>query len=410
MPLYPSEEDCDWLLDQLALVLERLGPNLFLAGPILEPSSLFFPDVYETEAGAVRVVARRLFYWAGREMKIDVDMDHAPDPARNIHLWRLVGHPVREGRLLIEVGEVGRSEHLAGALAHVVSRAIRSAEELDRLRGTPYRGGGEQTDEELEVQLATLTTVALGFGLLSLGAAERVHTGGGVEGNWHSYEVATERHGALAPEDLAFLLAVQLVVRDFAVKGVKRLATHVPANAQKHLLDWFNALTPRRNELIDQLHLPDPSVWPVETTPVEPPAPFPLEPPADLAHPEREKRNWRRPVFRVPEHRGVSVSVFTALFAVVAGTTFRLPPPLFVAFGVIAAAVGYLGGRRMRQDVCSDPGCRARISAGAERCEGCGGFIAGRIAHASQRLEAEERLPASFFVEHELDPPAGDDD
>jgi hypothetical protein len=87
-----------------------------------------------------------------------------------------------------------------------------------------------------------------------------------------------------------------------------------------------------------------------------------------------------------------------------------LPPPLFVAFGVVAAGIGYLAGRRLRQDVCSDPGCRARISPGVERCEGCGGFIAGRIARASERLEAEEKLPASFFVEHELDPPAADDD
>ncbi len=174
-------------------------------------------------------------------------------------------------------------------------------------------------------------------------------------------------------------------------------------------MDWFSELTPQRNTLIERLHLPDPKTWPEQVSPTAPPPAFPLEPPADPAHPERDKRNWRRPVFRVTEHRGVRGGVLAGLFAVLASTLFRMPPQLLVVFVVVSSVAGYLGGRRLRHDVCSDASCRAHIPSGVERCERCGGFIAGRIARASERLEAEEKLPASFFVENELDPPAGED-
>lgn len=404
MPLHPGEEDQVWLTEELSAVLSRLGTELFLSGPILEPTSRFFPDAFETDAGAVRVVARRLLHWTGRSLEIEVDLDHAPDPARHINVWRLYALPVREGKLLIEVEEVGRSDHLAGVMAHVVARAVRSDEGTDKIAGAPYRGGGEQNEEALELELATLTTVALGMGALALSAAERHHTGGGIEGNFHSFEVATERHGALPMPDLAFLLAVQLVVRDYTLKGARQLATHVPPNAQKLLLDWFAELTPSRNALIAQLGLPDPATWPPAKSP-EAPVPFPLEAASDLAHPERDKINWRRPVFRVSENRAVPYGIGAGLIGVVAAGFLRLPPIVLVGLTTGTAAAGYLAGRRVRRDVCSDPGCGRLIEVGDERCDGCGGLVAGQIGRASDRLEAEEKLPASFFSDHDLDPP-----
>ncbi len=409
MPRYPDPEDCEWLLEELAVVLERLGPELFLSNPIVEPSSFFFPDAYTTEAGAVRAVARRLSWWAGRELEIEIDMDHAPDPVSHVQLWRIGAQPARNGRVLIEVGEVGRAEHLAGALAHVVAGAVRSLEGLDTSGSTPYRGGGEQNDEELELQLSSLTTVVLGFGLLALGAAERVHTGGAVQGNWHSYEVATERHGALSPADLAYLLAVQLVVREYDPREVKRLASHVPANARKLLRDWFAELAPRRVALLEALRLPDASTWPPEDSPTEPPEPFAVEPPTDLARPEREKRNWRRVVFRVREHRALSMATLGALAGVMGSMAMRLPPLYLVLFSTGTLITGYALGRRLGRDICSDPTCRHILEPVQERCPSCGGYIAGHISSASKRLEAEETLPTTFFIEHELDPPVDRD-
>jgi hypothetical protein len=346
-----------------------------------------------------------LFHWVGRSFLIAVDIDHAPDPARHISVWRLRGHPVRAKKLVIEVAEIGRPEHLAGALSHVAARAIRSDEGLDRLRGTPYRGGGAENDDAVEEELATLTTVPLGYGLLALGAAERHHTGGNVEGNWHSYEVATERHGGLAPPELAFLLAVQLVVRDYALKGAKHRARDLPANARKHLLDWFTALVPQRNVLIETLGLPDPATWRPGIHPMDPPEPFPIEDAAALELPERERRNWRRPVFRIVEHHGVRTAIGTGLGAMIASSLLRLPPLVLVVLTVIATVGGYLGGRRWRHDICSDPGCGKEVPADVARCPGCGGVVAGRILSARERLEAEEKLPASFWSENDLDPP-----
>lgn len=72
------------------------------------------------------------------------------------------------------------------------------------------------------------------------------------------------------------------------------------------------------------------------------------------------------------------------LGAIVAGLTQT--PLLFPLVVGIAMAVGY----GWRTSHCSDPDCGHPLSLTAERCDGCGGFVAGEIDHEKKRLDALE--------------------
>jgi hypothetical protein len=50
-------------------------------------------------------------------------------------------------------------------------------------------------------------------------------------------------------------------------------------------------------------------------------------------------------------------------------------------------------GTRIEDDRCS--GCSAALAPAAATCGGCGGALRGTIAHANDRLDAEEALVAS---------------
>jgi hypothetical protein len=68
--------------------------------------------------------------------------------------------------------------------------------------------------------------------------------------------------------------------------------------------------------------------------------------------------------------------------------------PAAALLGALAAAwLGWRVGRR-RPDRCSDSACEAELRPGIAVCPGCGGAIAGTIAHANDRLDADERLRA----------------
>jgi hypothetical protein len=56
-----------------------------------------------------------------------------------------------------------------------------------------------------------------------------------------------------------------------------------------------------------------------------------------------------------------------------------------------AAALGFVIGKSLNRDVCSEPSCRKPLPPLAESCEGCGGYLAGEIHRASEHFaEAAE--------------------
>jgi len=93
-----------------------------------------------------------------------------------------------------------------------------------------------------------------------------------------------------------------------------------------------------------------------------------------------------RPVFRLRRGHG-GMGLFVGLIAgflggVVAG------PELGLAIALGAILVGWLIGRSLRYDVCSEPECRAPLPSDAEDCARCKGSVAGMISGAEKHFSA----------------------
>jgi hypothetical protein len=67
----------------------------------------------------------------------------------------------------------------------------------------------------------------------------------------------------------------------------------------------------------------------------------------------------------------------------------------FLVLPAVAGAAGLVLGSRRRSDFCADSACAAPLDESMAVCPACGGTIAGEIARADDRLEAEERLRAA---------------
>lgn len=96
-----------------------------------------------------------------------------------------------------------------------------------------------------------------------------------------------------------------------------------------------------------------------------------------------------QPVFRLRRRKtgtglllGVGVSLLSLALASQPGAGAAAAP--LVVIGCIAPILGFVVGRRMYTDVCSNPDCRAVLAHGAKDCRGCHGAIAGDIQSANQ--------------------------
>ena len=82
--------------------------------------------------------------------------------------------------------------------------------------------------------------------------------------------------------------------------------------------------------------------------------------------------------------------VLGSLLGIGSGALTRWSVTPFVI--VVSSIAGFIRGRRIRWDHCSDSGCLADLAAGDLVCHRCGGLIKGTIRTIYEDLEARERL------------------
>lgn len=392
----PAPDRRAWLLDALRELLRRTEWEHFVCSPIVLPRPEYFPDRWtESAAGAHRLL-RRLFCFADlEELAPHVELFDDGRPPRQYGETHSVHHKGTAGLFLGIAGGVAyfgaAAELLAdpggitATLAHEVAHAYRAHH-------------GLCVDElDVEEQLTDLTTIFLGFGILSANAALRHRSGFGDEGIF-SHQWSVQRLGYLSPQELCFVLAAQAHVRGPARAPVRSIADHLEPNQASFFraaLRWFAR---ERPGLAAELGLPPPDAWPPPDGLAHLTRPLADDPagPADADDPPRPPAplpNAGRPVFRVwRRERGETfpldlVLVIAAALALATGVAFA------VQLGVTAAAgLGLaLSVRRLRPR-CSDPACRTPLARAAATCPGCGGTVAGDLNHASERLAAEEAL------------------
>lgn len=404
---WPPDDTESELLTRLALLVERGGAAHFLDIPVACADQRDFPDPWELTATAVERLLLRLLWLAY------VDLDVALEDARRPELEEkllprseIEWLETSDGVAHFHLERIG-NDNVAGLLAHEVGKAF-----LAWLDGaSPYRGEAAEPPTARE---GTIAAVYLGLGVVAANAAQYARTAGVLRGQMSVSESEVVVTGGLTPSELIYLLAVQAVLRGPG-SGQKRLGIPAHATLTNHLRERLEgeiaALAPHRDELAARLGLDLAAPRPALEREAAPGIGV------ERPEPELRERSAGLRTFRVSVHRmwvrgaaGFGLGILPMFVAaivlgIVNGQREQplllpdlLPMPLLlllilgpIALGTLAGAIN---GLRTRWDVCADPECRQIIPEATALCPGCGATVAGRIAHANERLEAEERIEA----------------
>ena len=223
----PLERERLWAA--LENVIAARGEATFLTAPILLPINTCFPDRWTPDEHGVKRLARRLLDYAGlTQLEVDVEMFTGETEVRQVGLdgrASATSHAgaaawfggIRNGRCQFgaETDQLDDPGGLVGAMAHEVSHAFRRTYHL------------EHRDRDVEEKLTDVTTIYLGFGVLTTAASARFITQHHQNlGSSYSHK----RQGYLAGEAMAFMLGSQLLVRGYDAATIKWYAKHLPAN------------------------------------------------------------------------------------------------------------------------------------------------------------------------------------
>lgn len=200
--MIPAPAERAWLVDELAALTAVVGWQRLVGAPILEPTPRWFPDRWTPDAAGVRRLARRLLRYAGLErLDVQVDLFHGD---RDVAL-DAYGHTAGERhhgaaawfagieggvcRFGAEVGQLADPLGVTAAIAHEVAHVFRRVHAV------------EVEDSAVEERLTDLTTVLLGFGVLTTNATSR-HRSAGVGVGVHSW--SHQALGYLPPQAMSF--------------------------------------------------------------------------------------------------------------------------------------------------------------------------------------------------------------
>jgi len=382
MEYLPTAEEQEWLVDGLSGILRDRGTRQFLSMPIVEATPRFFPDDWESPLHGVDRVVRRLMQYADLgSLKAQVDLFGGDDSVAGLFLG-LKGGCCAFG---FNANVPGDAEVMAGVMAHEVAHAYRAVHGL------------RDPDPTREEWLTDITSVFLGFGILSANNSYRCRKSGSNIGYASSTTWSTQRVGYLSPQAFAYLLGIQWCARGLEDREIRRLLGQMETNQAAFVratIDWIPSW-PAEN--FKRLQFPDDDA-PSEQVPLD----EILKPLPKIVTWEQESTdpietvgsNAGRPVFRLGQSRALYRALLGFLIAFVPSlAALRFGQPalagLLAAGGLVA---GCKVGSRERFDTCSDPGCDVVLVPGVETCPGCGGIVAGAIRTRDERLDAAEEF------------------
>jgi hypothetical protein len=225
----PKPLEREWLWAALQTLVDTRGEETFLTAPIVLPNDKFFPDRWTPdEAGVARLAGRLLDYAGLGHLGVDVEVFTEATEVREVGLdgrASATSHAgaaawfagIRGGTCLFgaEADQLEDALGLVGAMAHEVGHAFRRVHRL------------EHRDRDIEEKLTDVTTIYLGFGVLTTASAARFITKSH-DNLGSSY--AHKKQGYLAAHEMAFMLASQLQLRGYDPATVKYFAKQLPAN------------------------------------------------------------------------------------------------------------------------------------------------------------------------------------
>jgi hypothetical protein len=400
------------MLKLLAIIRQRRGTEALLRAPLLAPIPDHFPDRWSGDVLSVRRVVRRLAHYAGlnlervrvRPWRADADGNlpaGGPAVAAEGNVWFRGVDADGTLNFGVDVQQVDNPEITASASARAVAHAwLASAEPAIRVDAS-------------RLQLAIdVTTVVLGFGVLTTQAAIAHHVGAS---SGMSSQRKTTRLGVAGPVSMAFLLALHCTLRNVGPRAQRQIASLLRPNPATFFQASMSALAPSSEALSARFDLPPaderPPQFPLSAFTGALAEPEPLEEDAAMQPAEDQVRgmNTGKPVFRIERSMATSLGRFFGLGTmVIGGFASRAVADAGISMGHVTvtglglAIVGILIGRFIPDHRCSEAKCGNRLPTGASKCPRCGGTVAGSIKKATDRLNAQESLESA----HEEPPPA----
>jgi hypothetical protein len=230
--LLPAPLEREWLATALETVIAARGEDRFLTAPLLLPEDRFFPDRWSPDEAGAGALARRLLDYADLS-HLDVSIETFENE-QEVHELGLDGRAAKWShagaaawfagivgttcKFGIEISKLDDALGLVAAMAHEVAHAFRHAHRIARR---------DPRDRDLEEKLTDVTTIYLGFGVLTTAATARFITRShDAIGSSYSHR----QQGYLAPHEMAYLLAMQLAIRGYDDGALKAIAKRLPAN------------------------------------------------------------------------------------------------------------------------------------------------------------------------------------
>ena len=187
-PLPPADER-EHLLDALADLVDARGFEHFVSSPIVRPAVEFFPDAWTPDVHGVHRLAMRLLRNAGLDdLQVEVEIFAEGEVPEGDPLVRSERHQgaaawfagIHDGVVLFgaNVQQLGDPLGVTAAMAHETAHAFRCAHAL------------EEEDLLTEEQLTDLTTVYLGFGVLTTNTLEQAIDRAGAKGGNKGFDAA----------------------------------------------------------------------------------------------------------------------------------------------------------------------------------------------------------------------------
>ena len=392
-PDQPDADAREHLLAVLSELVAQGGPAPFVAPPVALGGEAF-PEPWRPTLGSVRLLLARLAWHAGLDRAITLtDARMGAPPTERRPATELATVEVRRNDVAFTLGFLGVDD-VAGTFAHEIGVAYAA---LHRPAGAaPYRAPAEVgdvvVDADRDLERGSVAAVYLGLGVLAANAAFQQYTAAGrFNGGYSPLEYDVLRAGYLPMSGLAYLLAVQAVVREQTAPP-----PGLSPPQRDEVIAWIDGLRGESDALRRRLGLDGGTAhgaapvaagiaWRAaasRTTLVRLPAP--VEPEDEPPDPTP-----RSIAFRWRSHRGGVGFLAGAVLGVgvAALVASRSAGPL-IAMG--CASVGHVLGRRVLVPRCT--ACASVVATGAPVCPSCGATLRGDIARLADRLEAEEAL------------------
>ena len=385
MNLLPSEEERQWLTNALRKILR--GTRLLDSAPLVEPTNEWFPEMWSTTAAHGHRLAQRLLYYAGLQKlrptlsafePAEVDEDGMQPWDAGTAGW-FAGIDNGRAHFGLHVGQFADPEAAAGVLAHEVAHAWRAHHRL------------VIDDRDEEEHLTDVTTIALGFGILSTNNTDRYRSSG--DARVTTWSVSSV--GYLPPQAMAYALALWSGARGKSEerRAIERYLENNQRSFYRAALEEIAERAPA-HELL--------GVAPMATAFVPRPEDFtPTDPHGDeIEEPEYEdpaEVNRGRMVYRKARGSPLTHAYLGALagflFGGIAGVTVwgessnAMTAALVCTVFATVLAIG-----QSRSSVCSD--CGVKASDDRALCTGCGGTLGRRVTERELRRIREDELDA----------------